>query len=1009
MRMLFSPSIPTRHRTLGIIALSAAALVTFGNAVWGLRNVNELVAAHQAMEHTHETGDTIDNLLSTLVDAETGQQGYLLSGDARYLATYRQAIESMPKKLAALREQLGGDPDMRKRFEAFEETLRQKNVELAQSLQLAEAGQRAAALDLLKTGSGMNLMQTARQETAGMHQAEIRLLSARTGDVRNIETLTQLATILGGLIGLILVFTVAVLLRRDLKLRAAASTCLRAQRDWLETTLHSIADAVVVTDRAGHIVLVNPIAESLLERSADRVIGLPITEVFDLIDEKSKVAASDPVTLALREGCMVPPRNHTILRTPNGIEHAIEDSASLIVDEQGVTQGAVMVFRDITVRRSAERAMRMATEALAARNRTALANERILETILENAPIGIFVTGPAPEFRILAMSRTTREWIGEQTHQMPADTAYQKILPDGSFPTPGQLPLHRAMREGKTVRGETWVVSRPSGPPLRVIVDVAPVRGESDDVVGAVHCWMDFSEHERLDRALRLTETRLGVLLKSNVIGLMLNFRRDGTVIECNNALLDMLGFSRTDLRKGAVNLLTQTPAEFRKKDEKIFRQLDRDMFCQPFEKELLCKDAGKRISVVAGYAAIKDSKDEYVGFVLDVTERKELERRLRQRSEDLLTANRRKDHFLAMLAHELRNPLGSLRNSVYLLEARDEEKSTDSTLASMRRQLDHLVHMVDDLLDVARISQDKITLKLETVDLRHVVREATEIIGPHIKMNGHRLHMQKETEPFYVKGDLTRLVQTVANILHNAAKYTPKGGDIFVNLERAGGEAVIRVRDSGQGIAPDLLPQIFDAFIQADQSLARTSGGLGVGLAVVRKLTELHGGKVQARSAGINQGSEFEVRLPLLNDTEKPSLQHDHRSKAGLTAHPKRVLVVDDNTDLAASTSALLDLWGHHTRVAHSGREALEIIPAFRPDVILLDIGLPGLDGSEIAKIIRSETENAGIQLIAVSGYGRPADRERAMHAGFDLYLVKPLRPTILRDVVEGATASIK
>lgn len=1004
MRKPLSPTISSRHRTLWIIALGAVALVTLANALWGLRNVNALAAAHEAMEHAHETGDAINDLFSTLQDAETGQRGYLLSNDERYLEPYRRAMQRLPERLAWLRERLGGEPMQRARLDDLEEIIRQKNAELAQSLQFADAGQREAAVDLLKTDRGFNLMQRARAQVEAMRKTEIDLRAQRTGRAQNVEALAQFASVFGGMIGIALVFTVAFLLRRDLNLRAGAARYLRAQRDWLHTTLHSIGDAVVVTDEAGRIVLLNPVAENLLGRSAERVAGLPTAAVFDLVDETSGEPVRDPVTIALSDAHRVPSRNAARLRTPSGAEYLIEDSAALSIDAQGSIQGAVMVFRDVTERRRAELALRRATEALARRNSSALANERILETILENAPIGIFMTGPAPDCRIVAMSRVTREWIGEQTSHIPAGAAYHKILPDGSFPAPGQLPLQRAMR-GISVRGETWIISRPNGAPLRVVVDVAPIRDEDQNIVGAVHCWMDLSERERLDRALHITEARLGVLLHSNVIGLILNFRRDGTVVDCNAALLDMLGISRTDLENGAVNLLDLTPPEFRAKDEKMFLQLDRDALCQPFEKELLRKDTGERISVVVGYAAMAGSKDEYVGFVLDVTERKELEHRLRQRTEDLLIADRRKDHFLAMLAHELRNPIGSLRNSVYLLEARAGSESKDSTLSAMRRQLDHLIRMVDDLLDVARISQDKITLEKELVDLRDVLQAALEIVWPQIKASGHHLHMQKASEPHYVMGDHTRLVQMIANVLHNAAKYTPMGGDIHVSLDRADGDAVVTVRDNGQGIAADLLPHIFNAFIQADQSLARTSGGLGVGLAVVRKLTELHGGKVYARSEGLDQGSEFELRLPLAAAAQLPKPQPAAGHEATPAARPRRVLVVDDNADLAASTSALLELWGHRTQVAHSGKEALDVMAEFLPDLILLDIGLPGLDGSEVARIVRARPENTAIRLIAVSGYGQPVDRERAKRAGFDHYLVKPLRPSVLRSLVENDT----
>lgn len=1005
MRKLISPAISTRHRTLGIIMLGAVALVTLANAVWGLRNIESLVAAHEAMEHAHQTGDAIDELLSTLQDAETGQRGYLLADDARYLEPYHRAVQRLPERMVWLREQLRDEPEQQARLDDLEKIISEKKAELAQSLQLVDAGQREAAVALLKTGRGLNLMQSARDKVAAMRKAEIELRAQRTGRARSVEALAQFASVFGAVIGIALIFTVAFLLRRDLNLRADAARHLRAQRDWLHTTLHSIGDAVVVTDETGRIVLLNPVAENLLERPAAKVVGLPITDVFDLVDETSGEPIRDPVTLSLSDARKVPPRGAAVLRTPSGAEHAIEDSAALSIDAHGAIQGAIMVFRDVTERRRAELALHTATDALATRNSSALANERILETILENAPIGIFMTGPAPDFRIVAMSRVTREWIGDQTNHVPADAAYHKILPNGSFPAPGQLPLHRAMRAGIAVHGETWIISRQNGAPLRVLVDVAPIRDENHNIVGAVHCWMDLSERERLDRALRITETRLGVLLHSNVIGLILNFRRDGTVVDCNSALLDMLGISRRDLKNGNVNLLDLTPHEFRGKDEKIFRRLDRDVFCQPFEKELLRKDTGERISVVVGYAAIAGSKDEYVGFVLDVTERKELEYRLRQRTEDLLIADRRKDHFLAMLAHELRNPLGSLRNSVYLLEARAGDQSKHDALPAMRRQLDHLVRMVDDLLDVARISQDKITLKKEVVDLRDVMQAAVEIVSPQIETSAHRLHMRKDTEPHYVMGDHIRLVQMVANVLHNAAKYTPVGGEIHLNLDRADGNAIVTVRDNGQGIAADLLPHIFDAFIQADQSLARTAGGLGVGLAVVHKLTELHGGKVQARSGGLNQGSEFEMRLPLIEATEMPKEQPANENDMTKTRRARRVLVVDDNADLAASTSALLELWGHRTQAAHSGKAALEVMTEFLPDLILLDIGLPGLDGFEVAKIIRTEPGNAAIRLIAVSGYGQPVDRERAKQAGFDHYLVKPLRPSVLRSLVEDDT----
>jgi len=284
-------------------------------------------------------------------------------------------------------------------------------------------------------------------------------------------------------------------------------------------------------------------------------------------------------------------------------------------------------------------------------------------------------------------------------------------------------------------------------------------------------------------------------------------------------------------------------------------------------------------------------------------------------------------------------------------------------------------------------------------------VRAAIESLEPLIKARGHRLELDLEHEPLYVLGDGTRLTQVFSNILHNAAKYTPNGGRIRLSLAREGDNAVVRVSDNGQGISPTLLPRIFETFIQDDQSLARSAGGLGVGLALVRRLAELHGGSVAAKSAGPGKGSEFDVRLPLTHraavdkTTAPPRTAKPATSNSGL-----RVLVVDDNTDLAASMETLLELWGHEVRVLHDGRGAIEAARAFCPDVVLLDIGLPGMDGFEIARSIRAAPDLRTVRLIAITGYGQNHDRARALEVGFDAHLVKPVQPDVLAAQLNGA-----
>ncbi len=271
------------------------------------------------------------------------------------------------------------------------------------------------------------------------------------------------------------------------------------------------------------------------------------------------------------------------------------------------------------------------------------------------------------------------------------------------------------------------------------------------------------------------------------------------------------------------------------------------------------------------GYAKISGAEDEFVGFALDVSTRKKLERQLREQADELLVADRRKDEFLAMLAHELRNPLAPLRNAVHLLDtgSGNDPALIAGTLPIMQRQIEHLVRLVDDLLDAARISQGKITLEHGIVELQSILHAAVETVQPLVQLRQHRLELILNPRPLHVDGDSTRLTQMFANILHNAAKYTADGGNIRVTLTDEDGAAVVRVRDIGQGISPELLPSIFEPFTQADQSLARSAGGLGIGLALVRRLSELHGGTVRANSEGPDRGSEFELRLPLVDASD--------------------------------------------------------------------------------------------------------------------------------------------
>ncbi|HEV2973087.1 MAG TPA: ATP-binding protein [Pirellulales bacterium] len=379
--------------------------------------------------------------------------------------------------------------------------------------------------------------------------------------------------------------------------------------------------------------------------------------------------------------------------------------------------------------------------------------------------------------------------------------------------------------------------------------------------------------------------------------------------------------------------------------------------------------------------------------------ERDRAEAALAREHAALSEANRRKDEFLAMLGHELRNPLAPLVSALAVMAEKNMDAETlDWARQLMERQVGHMVRLVDDLLDVSRIERGKFTLRIERVELARVIANAVEASQPLINSHGHTLHLSVSSEPHWLEADPTRLAQVLTNLLNNAAKYMEPGGKIWLTAETGGGQLIIRVRDTGIGIAAEMLPRVFEPFTQAKQSLDRSQGGLGIGLSLVRKIVELHGGDVSAESEGPRRGSTFTIRLPIVETSENESRE----SPAAIEgAVPRRVLVVDDQVAQAEVLAKLFTkLWGHDVAIAHDGTSAWESMRAQHPDVVLLDIGLPGVNGYELARRVRGEPEFRDTLLVALTGYGQEADQLRSQEAGFDLHLVKPPSVSILKEV---------
>jgi two-component system CheB/CheR fusion protein len=387
-----------------------------------------------------------------------------------------------------------------------------------------------------------------------------------------------------------------------------------------------------------------------------------------------------------------------------------------------------------------------------------------------------------------------------------------------------------------------------------------------------------------------------------------------------------------------------------------------------------------------------------YVGSIVDIDDQRVIEDALKE-------ADRRKDEFLAIQGHELRNPLAPIQNGVEILRRAQRADATAAERAlvdMMQRQVGHLVRLVDDLLEISRIQSGTVELRTEHADVASIVREAVEISEPHIERKGHRVEMRVPAEPLTVLGDPVRLAQVLTNLINNATKYTAPSGLIEIDTKRRGGEAVIRVHDSGIGIAPEMLPHLFDLFSQVGGR--RTDGGLGVGLALAKKLVDLHGGSLEAQSRGLGAGSEFVVTLPLAASPrtvmEAAELE---------TRHPppsRRLLVIDDNQDVADSLAMLMESFEAEVRVAYDGLSGVEAAIEFKPDIVFVDIRMPGMDGYETARRMRARLGNCAPRLIALTGLGQDKDRNQSRDAGFDLHLTKPVSAEALADLLRCEAA---
>lgn len=611
--------------------------------------------------------------------------------------------------------------------------------------------------------------------------------------------------------------------------------------------------------------------------------------------------------------------------------------------------------------------------------------------------------------RKLAIRELEKAFPGVEVTTATEETALQRVLQQGDFDvvitdyelrwTDGLAILRRV----KEHFPETPVIMFTATGTQEIAVE-AMKAGLDDYVIKSPAHYIRLPiavqsslEKRRERRAIHEVQARLAAIVESSddaIIGK----RLDGTIVDWNRGAERMYGYSAMEAVGRPISLLI--PPEHTDEYDDIMGRLKRGLPIHRLETQRVRKD-GARIEVSLTISPIKNPTGEIVGasaIARDITDQKRLERELREHVEELVAAGRRKDQFLSMLAHELRNPLGAISNALHVMSlSQQNSPSYERARASARRQIQHQTRLVDDLLDVSRITQNRLELRRERLELVRLVRETVEDFVATLEAAGLSVKVEMPDGPVPVEGDRTRLAQVLGNLLDNAAKFTPPGGDVTVTVA-AGPEAhvaAVTVRDTGRGIEPDLLSHVFDPLTQADRSLERSLGGLGLGLTFVKGLVELHGGSVRAHSEGTGRGSEFTFMLPV--ESEPPAVVNSLMPSRPPVGH-LRVLIVEDNRDAARTLRDLLELFGYEVALAYTGPQGLEVARRFRPEVVLCDIGLPGMDGYQVASELRRDPATSLAHLIAVTGYGGEEDRSRSREVGFEQHLTKPVDPEQLQ-----------
>ncbi|HMF36804.1 MAG TPA: CHASE3 domain-containing protein [Isosphaeraceae bacterium] len=997
----------TLDRTVLVGAgLFAALLVTIAALTY--RNTSQLNEDASWVAHTNEVLDLTGEVLLAIVDAETGQRGFLLTGRDEYLEPYNSALKRLEGLLATLKEETRDNPRQQDRIARLAGMTATRLTGLEQAIELRRKSEQEAQAFIL-TGLAKKQMDAIRELVGAMRKDEHDLLRDRQRRSSLAYQTAVTSGLLPALVGLGLVAAFIWLLHRSLLARQQAAAVLHEQREWFRTTLAGIGDAVIATDTEGRVRFLNSVAQKLTAWKEHEAEGQPLESVFKIVNEQTRKSVANPALRALKEGVVVGLANHTMLIARDGTERPIDDSAAPIRDADGKTIGAVLVFRDITARKKAEEGLaeQVRLMAMSAEVGAALTQGDTLGNALKRC------AGALVEYLDGAFARiwTLDTEAGVLELQASAGLYTHVDGPHGGVPV-GKLEIGLIAQERRAhltndVAGDPRVPDQEWAKREGLVAFAGYPLTVEDRLVGVMAM---FARHA-------LTPHTLDAMAAvADQIALGIERKR----AEQEVARLLGLEQERSErLRQVAAASLTinsaTTPTSvvdvIRAEAKRIIGTTHSDVSLQSEEQVLagalraaLIGRGGRLLGHISLDGKTKgDFTQDDKAILTQLAHMAAVAYDNARLYEELRESDRRKDEFLATLAHELRNPLAPIRNSIHVMRLAGQDRATiDGSRAMIERQVQQMVRLVDDLLDLSRISRGQIELRTERVELATILTSAVETSRPLIEQSGHELTIALPQEPIPLVADPTRMAQVFSNLLNNAAKYTERGGHIWLSAQRDDGCVTVRVRDSGVGIPTEMLPRIFEMFTQVDRSLERVQGGLGIGLTLVKRLVEMHGGSIEAHSEGPKRGSEFVVRLPVALDLKATQSAAAGGEHAALRSN-RRILVVDDNRDSADSLATMLNILGNEVRTAHDGLEAVDLAATFNPEVVLMDIGLPMLNGFDAARRMRDQPGGNDMVIVALTGWGQEEDRRRSQEAGFDHHIVKPVDPFALEKLLDG------